>query len=63
MEWRIDMQESQFTDKAKTSLILANKCARGLHQNYVGTEHILIAIMNEKGELAVKPLSSLTNGN
>lgn len=54
------MQESQFTDKAKTSLILANKCARGLHQNYVGTEHILVGLIRENTGVAARVL--LDNG-
>lgn len=33
--------QSQYTDKARTALILAEKAARKLKQNYVGTEHIL----------------------
>ena len=29
--------QSQFTDKAKTALLLAGRAAKSLHQNYVGT--------------------------
>ena len=50
------MLESQFTDKAKTALILANKCARTLHQNYVGTEHILVGLIKENTGVAAKVL-------
>jgi len=39
--------QGQFTDKAKTALELAAKAARGLHQTYVGTEHILVGLTRE----------------
>ena len=32
--------QSQFTDKAKTALLLAGRAAKSLHQNYVGTEQL-----------------------
>ena len=46
------MQQSQFTDKAKTALILADKCAKSFHQNYVGTEHILLGLLRENTGVA-----------
>ena len=39
--------QSQFTDKAKTALLLAGRAAKSLHQNYVGTEHILLGLIKE----------------
>ena len=50
------MQHSQFTDKAKTALLLAQKCARQLHQNYIGTEHILVGLIRENTGVAAKVL-------
>ena len=38
--------QSQFTDKAKTALLLAGRAAKSLHQNYVGTEHILLGLVS-----------------
>ena len=32
--------QSQFTDKAQNELAQAGRCARGLKQGYIGTEHI-----------------------
>lgn len=50
------MQESQYTDKARTALVLAGRCARTLHQNYVGTEHILVGLLREKTGVAARVL-------
>ena len=50
------MQESQFTDKAKTALILADKCAKSLRQNYIGTEHILVGLIRENTGVAARVL-------
>lgn len=47
---------SQFTDKAKTALLLAEKSAKSLRQGYVGTEHILVGLMREKTGVAAKVL-------
>lgn len=50
----------QFTDKAKTALHLATKAAKDLHQNYVGSEHLLVGLAKEKTGVAAKML--LENG-
>ena len=50
------MQQSQYTDKAKTALILADKCAKSFHQNYVGTEHILLGLLRENTGVAARVL-------
>lgn len=47
---------SQFTDKAKAALLLAEKSAKSLRQGYVGTEHILVGLMREKTGVAAKVL-------
>ena len=39
--------QSQFTDKAKKALQLAEKTAASLRQGYVGTEHILAGLLKE----------------
>jgi len=42
----------QFTDKAKQALLLAEKTAKSLKQNYIGTEHILVGLVKEKTSVA-----------
>lgn len=54
------MNQSEFTGKAQAALLLAERCARGLHQSYVGTEHILVGLMREGSGVAAKVL--LDNG-
>ena len=49
------MQE-QFTDKAKKALTLASKAAARLHQSYVGTEHILVGLLQENTGVAAQVL-------
>lgn len=48
--------QSQFTDKARTALMMAQKAARTLKQNYVGTEHILLGLLKEGTGVAAKVL-------
>ncbi len=50
--------QSQFTDKAKTALLLAGRAARSLCQNYTGTEHILLGLIREGTGVAAKVLSA-----
>ena len=40
--------QSQFTDKAQNALAQAGRCARGLKQGYIGTEHILVGLLKEE---------------
>lgn len=49
--------QSQFTDKAKAALLLAEKTAASLRQGYVGTEHILAGLLKEGTGVAAKVLS------
>ena len=49
--------QSQFTDKAKTALLLAGRAAKSLHQNYVGTEHILLGLIKEGTGVASRVLT------
>lgn len=48
--------KSNYTEKAKAALMLAQKEARKFHQNYVGTEHILIGLLKENTAIASKVL-------
>lgn len=48
--------QSQYTDKAKAALLLAEKTAASLRQGYVGTEHILVGLLKEGTGVAAKVL-------
>ena len=48
--------QSQYTDKARAALMLAEKAARKLKQNYVGTEHILLGLLEEGTGVAARVL-------
>ena len=48
--------QSQFTDKAQNALAQAGRCARGLKQGYIGTEHILVGLLKEESGVAAKVL-------
>ena len=48
--------QKQFTEKAKKALTLASKAAGRLHQNYVGTEHILVGLLQENTGVAAQVL-------
>ena len=54
------MSFEKFTDKARKVLVLAQDEARGLHQPYVGTEHILLGLIQEKDGLAAQALDRLS---
>ncbi len=53
------MSFDKFTDKARKVLVLAQEEARALHQPYVGTEHMLLALMKEQDGLAAQALDKL----
>ena len=53
------MSFDKFTDKARKVLVLAQEEARALHQPYVGTEHVLLALLKEKEGLAAQTLDHL----
>ena len=48
--------QKQFTEKAKKALTLASKAAGRLHQNYIGTEHILVGLLQENTGVAAQVL-------
>jgi ATP-dependent Clp protease ATP-binding subunit ClpC len=48
-----------FTGRARQVVVLAEQAAREIPHNYVGTEHLLLGILDEGGNLAIKVLQSL----
>lgn len=49
--------QPQFTEKARTALLLAEKTASALRQGYVGTEHILAGLLRERTGVASRVLA------
>src|SRR5204862_7657521 len=49
----------RFSDRARRVVVLAQEEARMLNQNYIGTEHILLGLIQEGEGVAAKPLESL----
>jgi ATP-dependent Clp protease ATP-binding subunit ClpC len=49
----------RFTDKARRVVVLAQKEARMLNHNYIGTEHILLGLVREEEGVAARALQSL----
>ena len=49
--------QSQFTDKATTALQLAATEAKAQKQHYIGTEHILIGLLEEGTGVAASVLT------
>jgi ATP-dependent Clp protease ATP-binding subunit ClpC len=49
----------RFTDRARRVVVLAQEEARMLNHNYIGTEHILVALIREEGGVAAQALESL----
>jgi ATP-dependent Clp protease ATP-binding subunit ClpC len=49
----------RFTDRARRVVVLAQEEARTLNCNYVGTEHLLVALIREGGGVAAQALQSL----
>ena len=50
------MNQSEYTSKAKTALLLAERCAKSFRQSYVGTEHILVGLLRENTGVACRVL-------
>lgn len=50
------MQSGNFTDKAKTALIMAQRAASRMKTGYVGTEHILVGLLKENTGVAARVL-------
>jgi ATP-dependent Clp protease ATP-binding subunit ClpC len=49
----------RFTDQARRVVVLAQEEARLLNHNYIGTEHILLGLLNEDEGIAAGALQSL----
>jgi ATP-dependent Clp protease ATP-binding subunit ClpC len=49
----------RFTDRARRVVVLAQDEARMLHHDYIGTEHILLALTREDDGVAAQALESL----
>jgi ATP-dependent Clp protease ATP-binding subunit ClpA len=47
----------RFTDRARRVVVLSQEEARRLHHNYIGTEHILLALLREKEGIAGRVLT------
>jgi ATP-dependent Clp protease ATP-binding subunit ClpC len=52
----------RFTDRARRVVVLAQGEARNLGHNYIGTEHILLALIDEGQGVAAKALEALGVG-
>jgi ATP-dependent Clp protease ATP-binding subunit ClpA len=50
---------TRFTNRARHVMVLAQDAARGVPHDYVGTEHLLLGILDEGGNLAIKVLTAL----
>jgi ATP-dependent Clp protease ATP-binding subunit ClpC len=48
-----------FTDRARRLVVLAQDEARSLNHNWIGTEHLLIALISENSGVGAKALESL----
>ena len=55
--------QSQFTDKATTALQLAATEAKAQKQHYIGTEHILIGLLEEGTGVAASVQSRCDSGS
>ncbi|SNS38346.1 ATP-dependent Clp protease ATP-binding subunit ClpC [Anaerovirgula multivorans] len=49
----------RFTERAQQAVILSQQCAQQLGHNYVGTEHILLGLLQEGEGIAAKALKNL----
>src|SRR5438270_9200804 len=50
---------ARFTPRARKALALAEDAAREVPHNHVGTEHLLLGVIDEGGNLALKVLAVL----
>ena len=48
----------RFTPRARGAVANAENCARQVPHNFVGTEHVLLGVLDEGGNLALKVLES-----
>ncbi len=52
------MMLNRFTERAKQVLVLAQKEAQNFGHAYVGTEHLLLGLVDEGSGIAAKALAS-----
>ena len=50
----------RFTDRARRVVVLAQEEARRLNHNYIGTEHILLGLIQEGEGHAAKAIEELS---
>lgn len=50
---------TRFTDRARKAVEAAEKEARSLNHNYIGTEHLLLGLLGDRNSVAAKALKSL----
>ena len=50
---------ARFTPRARQAMTLAQEAARAVPHNYVGTEHLLLGLLDEGGNLALRVLAAL----
>ena len=58
-EGRIGIQLEKFSAQGRQALALAEEEARGLNHNYVGTEHLLLGILSEDGNVGALVLRNM----
>lgn len=56
---RRSSNSSCFTDRARQAVEVAKHEARSLNHNYIGTEHVLLGLFNDRSSVAAKVLDSL----
>ena len=49
----------RFTDRARRTIVFAQEEARGLNHNWIGTEHLLLAVIREGHGVGAKALESM----
>ena len=49
----------RFTKQARHVVVLAQEEARRLNHNYIGTEHILLGLLGERGGIACRVLDGV----
>ena len=49
----------RFTDRARRVVIFAQDEARGLNHNWIGTEHLLLAVLREGQGVGAKALEAM----
>jgi ATP-dependent Clp protease ATP-binding subunit ClpA len=50
---------ARFTPRARHAIVLAQKAAADRPHNYIGTEHLLVGILDEGGNLGLRVLTTL----